>query len=82
VNRWDPIAAKMINAYPTPTGTARLNNYLANVVQNQRWNQGDVRVDHQISSKDNFFARYRFRTPRPSSRARTRLRRFRVSPDR
>src|SRR3954447_4721427 len=58
VNRWDPVTAKMINAYPTPTGTARLNNYLANVVQNQRWNQGDVRVDHQISPKDNFFARY------------------------
>lgn len=57
-SRWDPISAKMINAYPTPTGTARLNNYLANIVQNQRWNQGDVRVDHQVSSKDSFFARY------------------------
>lgn len=56
--RWDPIAAKMINSYPTPTGTARLNNYLSNTVLNQRWNQGDARVDHQISPKDNFFARY------------------------
>ncbi len=58
VNRWDPVAAKMINAYPSPTGAARLNNYLSNTLLNQRWNQGDVRVDHQISSKDNFFARY------------------------
>src|SRR3954451_45868 len=57
-NRWDPIAAKMIAAYPVPTGASRLNNYLANTVLNQRWNQGDVRVDHQISSKDSFFARY------------------------
>jgi len=57
-NRWDPIAAKMINAYPQPTSTARLNNYLSNTALNQRWNQGDVRLDHQISSKDNFFARY------------------------
>ena len=57
-NRWDPIAAKMINAYPSPTSTGRFNNYLVEPVQNQNWNQGDVRVDHQISSKDNFFARY------------------------
>ena len=57
-NRWDPISVKMINAYPTPTSTARFNNYLANLVQNQKWNQGDVRIDHQITPKDNFFARW------------------------
>ncbi len=57
-NRWDPISAKMINAYPLPTGPGRFNNYLANLVQNQKWNQGDVRVDHQISPKDSFFARW------------------------
>jgi hypothetical protein len=27
-------------------------------VQHQKWNQGDIRVDHQASSKDGFFARY------------------------
>ncbi len=57
-NRWDPISVKMINAYPLPTGPGRFNNYLANLVQNQKWNQGDVRVDHQISPKDSFFARW------------------------
>jgi hypothetical protein len=57
-NRWDPISVKMINAYPTPTSTARFNNYLANLVQNQQWNQGDVRIDHQLTPKDNFFARW------------------------
>lgn len=56
--RFDPIAMKMVQAYPTPTSSTRFNNYLANLVQNQKWNQGDVRVDHQISSKDNFFARW------------------------
>ena len=56
--RWDPIAAKMINAYPTPINSARFNNYLANLVQNQKWNQGDVRVDHQFTPRDNFFARW------------------------
>jgi hypothetical protein len=48
----------LINAYPTPTSAGRLNNYLANIVQHQKWNQGDIRVDHQASSKDSFFARY------------------------
>ena len=57
-NRWDPITTKMINAYPTPTGPGRFNNYLSNTVQNQQWNQGDVRVDHHISSNDSFFARW------------------------
>ncbi len=58
VSRWDPTAVKMINAYPLPTSPGRFNNYLSNRVQNQEWNQGDVRVDHQISSKDSLFARY------------------------
>lgn len=58
VTRWDPIAAKMIQAYPQPTTTTRFNNYLSNTVQNQRWNQGDARLDHQITSRDTFFARY------------------------
>lgn len=57
-DRFDPIALKMVRAYPNPTSSGRFNNYLANLVQNQKWNQGDVRVDHQISSKDNFFARW------------------------
>jgi hypothetical protein len=57
-SRWDPISAKMIQAYPQPTSAGRFNNYLANLVQNQKWNQGDVRVDHQISPRDNFFARW------------------------
>jgi hypothetical protein len=56
--RWDPIAAKMINAYPTPINSSRFNNYLANLVQNQQWNQGDVRIDHQITPRDNIFARW------------------------
>ncbi len=57
-NRWDPITAKLINAYPAPTNAGRFNNYLANLIQHQTWNQGDVRVDHQATPKDNFFARW------------------------
>jgi hypothetical protein len=58
VSRWDPISAIMINAYPLPTGPGRFNNYLSNRVQNQQWNQGDIRIDHQLSPKDSLFARY------------------------
>jgi carboxypeptidase family protein len=58
ISRWDPVAAKMVNAYPLPTSSGRFNNYLANLVQHQNWDQGDVRVDHQISPKDNLFARW------------------------
>jgi len=57
-NRWDPISAKMINAYPVPTSPARFNNYLGNLIQHQNWNQGDARIDHQMTPRDNFFARW------------------------
>ena len=57
-NRFDPIALKMVRAYPQPTSSGRFNNYLANLIQNQNWNQGDARIDHQITSRDNFFARW------------------------
>lgn len=58
VNRRDPIAMKMINAYPLPTGPGRFNNYSSNRVQTQSWNQGDIRIDHQITPKDMIFGRY------------------------
>ena len=38
--RWDPIAAKMINAYPTPTSSGRFNNYLANLAQTSELESG------------------------------------------
>ena len=57
-NRFDSKTGILINAYPAPTRSTRLNNYLANLIQHQNWNQGDIRVDHQASQKDSFFARY------------------------
>jgi hypothetical protein len=57
-SRWDPISIKLLNAYPQPTSPARFNNYLANLIQNQNWDQGDARVDHQFNSDNNFFARW------------------------
>jgi hypothetical protein len=57
-DRWDPIAYKMLNAYPQPTSTARLNNYNMPRIQPQNYDQGDVRVDEQITQKDSVFARW------------------------
>ncbi len=57
-SRFDPISLKMINAYPIPTSPGRFNNYSANLTQSQNWDQGDIRVDDSITSKDQFFARY------------------------
>jgi hypothetical protein len=57
-SRFDPITTKLINAYPLPVNGNIVSNYLANLLQTQSWDQGDIRIDHQISSKDTFFSRY------------------------
>ena len=48
-NRFDPVTMKMVNAYPLPQTTALTNNYTTNLNQQQNWDQGDIRVDHQIT---------------------------------
>jgi hypothetical protein len=57
-SRFDPITLKMVNAYPLPQNTKLTNNYTPNLNQVQNWDQGDIRVDHQITTNDQFFARY------------------------
>ncbi len=57
-NRFDPVAKTMINAYPQPTSAGRFNNYSASRSQTQKWDQGDIRVDENLTEKDTFFARY------------------------
>jgi hypothetical protein len=47
-DRFDPIAYKMINAYPTPTSSGRFNNYSMPRIQTQDWDQGDVRIDERF----------------------------------
>ncbi len=56
--RWDVPAARLLGAFPLPTNGNRVNNYLGNLDLKQDWDQGDVRVDHQISSNDNIFFRW------------------------
>jgi len=72
-NRWDPVTAKLMNAYPVPQTSGQNNNYVAELQQTQDWDQGDVRVDHQFTSNDNFFARWSISVLSRSSNARLRV---------
>ncbi|HWB98016.1 MAG TPA: carboxypeptidase regulatory-like domain-containing protein [Bryobacteraceae bacterium] len=57
-SRFDPVTRKLINAYPLPQNSNAFNNYVSNLRQQQNWDQGDVRVDHQFNSNNTFFARW------------------------
>ena len=57
-NRWDPVTAKLMNAYPMPATSALVNNLVTTPTRTQDWNQYDVRVDHTHSDRNNFLARY------------------------
>ncbi len=57
-NRWDPVTAKLINAYPLPTSSALVNNLVTAPTRQQDWDQYDVRVDHNHSERNTFFGRY------------------------
>ena len=64
LSRFDPAALKLINLMPAPNvpgsvnSSGVANNYLSNPVEPNDTDQGDVRVDHRISEKDSFFARF------------------------
>jgi Carboxypeptidase regulatory-like domain len=57
-NRWDPVTAKLINAYPLPTSSALVNNLVTTPKRLQDWDQYDVRVDHTHNEANTFFARH------------------------
>ena len=57
-NRWDPVTAKLINAYPLPTSSGLVNNLVTSPTRKQNWDQFDVRVDHNHSERNTFFVRY------------------------
>jgi hypothetical protein len=55
---FDPIAYQLVNLYPLPQSSALANNYVSQPLKTTQNNRGDVRIDHQITSNQNFFARY------------------------
>ena len=55
--RLDANAIKLLNLFPAPNNSGLFNNYLSNPAINNDTDQFDVRVDHNISSKDGTFGR-------------------------
>ncbi len=55
--RWDPVAAKAAALYPEPNLTGAVRNYFYNPKQTVFSDQGNLRVDHQLSPKDSLFGR-------------------------
>lgn len=57
-NRFDPIMARMMQAYPLATRPGLVNNHTSSPKEKQRWNQVDGRADWNLNEKNNIFARY------------------------
>ncbi len=58
-NRFDPLTAKILSYYPLPNFTGRAGqNYAAIIPGVDDNNNGNARIDHRISDKDNLFGRY------------------------
>jgi hypothetical protein len=60
-DRIDPIGKALLDLLPLPTFTDRLaGNYRANPVKTLDDYQGDIRVDHNLSTSDRIFGRFSF----------------------
>ncbi len=55
-SRLDPAALKIASLYPLPNLPGSANNFLFNPVLSNDQDAFDVRVDHQLTSKDAFYA--------------------------
>src|SRR5947209_7240020 len=57
-SRFDPLAAKIVALYPDPQTSGLVNNYISNPEKLSNLDRGDIRIDHQITSKQTIFGRY------------------------
>lgn len=57
-SKMDPIAAQIVALYPAPQTSALVNNYTSNPIKATADNRADIRLDHQVNSRQNFFGRY------------------------
>src|SRR5262245_21735681 len=53
-------AVKLLNLYPAPNQPGLVNNYVVNRTNTDDTHAFDIRVDHNFSGNDRFFARYSF----------------------
>lgn len=56
----NPVGAKVMQLYPTPNATATGYNYINEPVRKLNEGTWDIRLDHNISSKDSIFARFSY----------------------
>ena len=57
-SRFDSVTSRLIQAYPLPTSPGLVNNQFTNPVLGQQYDQGDVRADYALSSRDTVFGRF------------------------
>ncbi len=57
-NRFDPIMARMVQAYPQPTLPGIVNNHTSSPKEKQNWDQGDGRIDYTLNEKNSIFGRF------------------------
>ncbi|HVO64675.1 MAG TPA: TonB-dependent receptor, partial [Terriglobales bacterium] len=56
----DPAALNLVKLFPAPNRPGISNNYLLNPVLSNNQNSFDIRVDHQLTSKDSVFATFSY----------------------
>ncbi len=57
-NRFDPVTARVIQAYPLPSASGLANNQFTNPVLGQHNDTGDGRVDWNVNSSNTVFGRF------------------------
>ncbi|MEP7366122.1 MAG: carboxypeptidase regulatory-like domain-containing protein [Acidobacteriota bacterium] len=60
VARLDPAALKVTNLIPDPTNSAPTRNFVFNPTVQQRTDQFDVRLDHNLGQSDRVFFKYSY----------------------
>lgn len=56
--RFDSVMSRVIQAYPMPDSPGLVNNQITNPKDKQRWDQGDGRIDWNLSDRDTVFGRF------------------------
>ena len=59
-NRFDPIAMRYMQLYPTPTSAGLANNFTFTNNRTQDSGTADFRVDHRFTDNNTLFARYSY----------------------
>ena len=59
-NRIDPIAARYVALFPTPTSPGLANNYASTTIRTQTSTTADGRLDHRFDDKNSLWGRFSY----------------------